>query len=53
MPVKKTGLYDIHVSLGAKMVEFAGYLMPIQYLMFPIWVKSKCGVPKLWNSSII
>ena len=31
MPVKKTGLYNIHASLGAKMVEFAGYLMPIQY----------------------
>ncbi len=29
--VKKTGLYDIHISLGAKMVEFAGFLMPIQY----------------------
>jgi len=28
---KKTALYDIHVSLGAKMVEFAGFLMPIQY----------------------
>jgi aminomethyltransferase len=28
---KKTGLYDIHVSLGGKMVEFAGYLMPTQY----------------------
>lgn len=31
MNSKKTGLYDIHVSLGAKMVEFAGYSMPIQY----------------------
>jgi aminomethyltransferase len=29
--VKKTGLYDIHIALGAKMVEFAGYIMPIQY----------------------
>ncbi|MDZ7344681.1 MAG: glycine cleavage system aminomethyltransferase GcvT [candidate division KSB1 bacterium] len=29
--VKKTGLYDIHVALGAKMVEFAGYWMPVQY----------------------
>ncbi len=28
---KRTGLYDIHVKLGAKMVEFAGFLMPIQY----------------------
>lgn len=31
LEVKKTGLYDIHVALGAKMVEFAGYLMPIQF----------------------
>jgi aminomethyltransferase len=31
MHIKKTGLYDIHVSLGAKMVEFAGFLMPIYY----------------------
>jgi len=28
---KKTALYDVHVRLGAKMVEFAGFLMPIQY----------------------
>lgn len=28
---KKTGLYDRHVSLGAKIVPFAGYHMPIQY----------------------
>jgi aminomethyltransferase len=28
---KKTPLYDQHVALGAKMVEFAGWVMPIQY----------------------
>jgi len=28
---KKTALYDVHVALGAKMVEFGGYLMPVQY----------------------
>lgn len=27
----KTPLYDLHVELGAKMVEFAGYSMPVQY----------------------
>ncbi len=27
----KTPLYDLHVELGAKMVEFAGYAMPVQY----------------------
>lgn len=29
--MKKTALYDRHVSLGAKMVDFAGWQMPIQY----------------------
>ena len=29
--MKRTALYDLHISLGAKMVDFAGYLMPVQY----------------------
>jgi aminomethyltransferase len=29
--VKKTALYDFHVSRGGKMVEFAGWSMPVQY----------------------
>jgi aminomethyltransferase len=29
--VIKTPLYEKHVSLGGKMVEFAGYMMPVQY----------------------
>lgn len=28
---KKTCLYDFHVVNGGKMVDFAGYLMPVQY----------------------
>ncbi|MCC3303405.1 glycine cleavage system aminomethyltransferase GcvT [Sneathiella sp. HT1-7] len=28
---KKTVLYNLHVELGAKMVPFAGYDMPVQY----------------------
>jgi aminomethyltransferase len=28
---KRTPLYDLHVSLGGKMVPFAGYDMPVQY----------------------
>jgi len=28
---KKTAFYDLHVKNGAKIVEFAGYLMPIQF----------------------
>ncbi len=31
MEPKKTPLYDTHVRLGAKIVEFAGFLMPVQY----------------------
>lgn len=29
--IKKTQLYDFHVDKGGKMVEFGGYLMPVQY----------------------
>lgn len=31
--LKKTPLHALHVSLGAKMVPFAGYDMPVQYPM--------------------
>ena len=29
--MRRTPLYDKHTELGAKMVPFAGYEMPIQY----------------------
>ena len=29
--MKKTKFYNIHEKLGAKLVDFAGYLMPVQY----------------------
>ncbi|MBR6441467.1 MAG: glycine cleavage system aminomethyltransferase GcvT, partial [Bacteroidales bacterium] len=29
--MKTTPYTDLHISLGAKMAEFAGYNMPIQY----------------------
>lgn len=29
--LKHTPLYDAHVALGARMVPFAGYAMPVQY----------------------
>ena len=29
--LSKTPLFDLHVSLGARMVPFAGYEMPVQY----------------------
>lgn len=31
MDLKQTALYDVHVALGAKMVGFAGWNMPVQY----------------------
>jgi len=31
--LKRTPLYDLHIELGAKMVPFAGYDMPVQYPM--------------------
>lgn len=34
----QTALYDLHVELGAKMVPFAGYGMPVQY---PLGVKGE------------
>jgi aminomethyltransferase len=30
-PLKRTPLHDLHLSLGARMVPFAGYDMPVQY----------------------
>ncbi|MDO5643425.1 MAG: glycine cleavage system aminomethyltransferase GcvT [Paracoccus sp. (in: a-proteobacteria)] len=31
--LKRTPLYDLHIALGAKMVPFAGWEMPVQYPM--------------------
>lgn len=45
--MKKTALYDVHVGLGAKMVPFAGYDMPLQYAGLTIEhlnVRSNVGV---------
>ena len=30
-PLKRTPLHELHVALGAKIVPFAGYEMPVQY----------------------
>jgi len=30
-PLLRTPLHDLHVELGARMVDFAGYSMPVQY----------------------
>lgn len=30
---RKTPLYDLHVELGGKMVDFAGWMMPVNYAL--------------------
>ena len=30
-PLQHTSLYELHFELGAKMVPFAGYAMPVSY----------------------
>lgn len=47
-PLKRTPLYDQHVALGAKMVPFAGYDMPVQYPMGVMaehqWTRQHAGL---------
>ena len=31
--LRRTTLYNLHLALGARMVSFAGYEMPVQYPM--------------------
>jgi len=45
--VKKTPLYEEHIKLGAKMVEFAGFSMPVQYkgvIEEHLTVRTKVGI---------
>jgi aminomethyltransferase len=46
--VKKTVLYSKHLAGGAKMVDFAGYMMPIQYpdgiVAEHLWVRRNSGI---------
>ena len=45
---KKTSLYNLHKKHGAKLVEFAGYEMPIQYkdgiIQEHKFTRSNCGI---------
>jgi glycine cleavage system aminomethyltransferase T len=46
-PMKRTPLYDAHVRLGARMVPFAGYDMPVQYegvLAEHRWTRDHAGL---------
>lgn len=46
--LKRTPLYDLHVELGAKLVPFAGYEMPVQYPMGVkdehLWTRAHAGL---------
>ena len=46
--ILKTSLHDRHVSLGAKMVPFAGYSMPVQYALGVMgehnWTRENAGL---------
>ena len=45
---KKTPLYDSHVQCGGKIVDFAGYLLPVQYptgvIKEHLAVRNACGL---------
>jgi aminomethyltransferase len=47
-PLKSTPLFDEHRRLGAKMVPFAGYEMPVQYplgvLKEHLWTREEAGL---------
>ncbi|MBW8284330.1 MAG: glycine cleavage system aminomethyltransferase GcvT, partial [Rhizobium sp.] len=44
----KTPLHDLHLELGARMVPFAGYDMPVQYpagvMKEHLYTRAKCGL---------
>ena len=47
-PLLQTPLHDRHVALGARMVPFAGYAMPVQYkdgiLTEHLWTRENAGL---------
>lgn len=46
--MKRTALCDLHVASGARMVEFAGYEMPVQYplgvMKEHLWARENAGL---------
>jgi aminomethyltransferase len=46
--LERTPLFDLHLSLGAKMVPFAGYEMPVQYplgvMKEHLWTRQAAGL---------
>lgn len=55
--VAKTGLYDLHLDHGAKMVPFGGYLMPVQYSDLGVgeshkWTREKASLFDVSHMSV-
>lgn len=56
--LNKTIFYDLHLELGAKMVNFADYYMPVQYqtgiIQEHLHCRSKAGflIFHIWASSL-
>ncbi len=45
--IKKTPLYDRHVSLNAKIIDFHGWMLPVYYsgiIAEHQWVRKSCGI---------
>ena len=57
MSIKKTSLNNLHIKYGAKLVEFAGYQMPIQYkdgiIQEHKYTRSHSGIFDVSHGSII
>jgi hypothetical protein len=55
--LKKTALYDLHLSYGAKMVPFAGYQMPVHYSDLAVgeshrWTREKASLFDVGHMSV-
>lgn len=55
--LKKTALYDLHETYGAKMVPFAGYWMPVQYADLAVgeshkWTREKASLFDVGHMSV-
>ena len=48
-PLGKTGLFELHIANGAKMVPFGGFHMPVQYTDLSVgdshkWTREKASI---------
>ena len=51
-PAKRTPLHHLHTELGARMMPFAGYELPVQVDVFdPAGERVFCAEIRLWISA--